>query len=331
MDTEAVCVPLISSTGHGHASLNRIHYQNGKFALANLLAAALVKNPNILSARFLMRYLMFTKDRLIVPLMTGAANMSISIDRLATVPVTLPSLAKQERIVKLLDEVDDLRELRTRADRNTATFLPAVFHEMFGDPVANSRHYHTALLGEIASVERGRFSPRPRNDPSYFGGEYPFIQTGDISESGGFLTEWKQTLNERGRGVSKEFSAGTIVIAIVGATIGQTAILGRSVYATDSVIGIQVKPECASTEYIVAVLQHWRPVFIAQTPETARANLNAAILKAVEIPLPPFSLQQAFAQRVTKIRDLKVSQAFSLQRIDALFHSLLHLAFTGEL
>ena len=49
--------------------------------------------------------------------MTGAANMSISIDRLATVPVEFPLLTDQERIVKLLDEADELRKLRTQADR----------------------------------------------------------------------------------------------------------------------------------------------------------------------------------------------------------------------
>jgi type I restriction enzyme S subunit len=42
-DTEAVCIPIISSTGHGHASLKRVHYQTGRFALANLLVAAIVK------------------------------------------------------------------------------------------------------------------------------------------------------------------------------------------------------------------------------------------------------------------------------------------------
>ena len=106
-DTEAVCIPLISSTGHGHASLKRVHYHSGKFALANLLAAAIVKDYSVLSAKFLGRYLMFTKDRLIVPLMTGVANMSISLDRLATVPVEFPPLVEQERIVKRLDEADE--------------------------------------------------------------------------------------------------------------------------------------------------------------------------------------------------------------------------------
>jgi type I restriction enzyme S subunit len=202
---------------------------------------------------------------------------------------------------------------------------------MFGDPVSNSGRFPTARLGQIASVERGRFSPRPRNDPSYYGGDYPFIQTGDIAESGGYLTRWRQTLNERGRSVSKEFPPGTIVIAIVGATIGQTAILGRPMHATDSVVGIQPQPDRALAEYIIAVLRHWRPVFIAQAPETARANLNAATLKAVELPLPPLPLQQQFAQRVAEIRELEAAQAASRLRLESLFQSMLHRAFNGAL
>jgi type I restriction enzyme S subunit len=245
--------------------------------------------------------------------------------------VPVPTFLEQERIVNLLDEADALRTLRAQADRRTAAFIPALFQEIFGDPVSNSHQYPTARLGDIATVERGRFSPRPRNDPSYFGGEYPFIQTGDIAESRGFLTRWKQTLNDRGRSVSKEFPVGTIVIAIVGATIGQTAILGLPVYATDSVVGIRPQPECVLVEYLIAVLQRWRPVFIAQAPETARANLNAATLKAVEIPIPPLPLQKEFAQRVSEIRELETAQAASRQRTEHLFQSMLHRAFNQEL
>ncbi|MFM6346170.1 MAG: hypothetical protein ACKPFK_13615, partial [Dolichospermum sp.] len=49
-------------------------------------------------------------------------------------------------------------------------------------------------LEEIANVERGKFSVRPRNDPKYFGGSIPFIQTGDIVSSDLYLTKFSQTL-----------------------------------------------------------------------------------------------------------------------------------------
>src|SRR5438034_4454197 len=189
-DAEAVCIPLISSTGHGHASLKRVHYQNGKFALANLLAAAIVKDRSILSAKFLARYLMFTKDRLIVPLMTGAANMSISTDRLASVPIEIPTLTEQERVVKLLDEVDELRKLRAQADRRTADLIPALFHEMFGHyvkspPISDSpkglsapKGWRWRRLTEVARLATGHTPSR--RVPDYWKGNIPWISLTDI-------------------------------------------------------------------------------------------------------------------------------------------------------
>lgn len=56
-DTEAVCIPLVSSTGHGKKTLNYVHFQKGKFALGTILAAVIPKDPNRLSAGFLHRYL----------------------------------------------------------------------------------------------------------------------------------------------------------------------------------------------------------------------------------------------------------------------------------
>ncbi|MBK6363986.1 MAG: restriction endonuclease subunit S [Saprospiraceae bacterium] len=104
---------------------------------------------------------------------------------------------------------------------------------------SNTQNWDIELLGDIANLERGRFSPRPRNDPSYFGGKHPFIQTGDINNSHYRLKIYTQTLNEKGIKVSKKFNVGDIVIAIVGATIGATSILQIDAYATDSIIAIK--------------------------------------------------------------------------------------------
>src|SRR2546426_1412066 len=58
LEGPAVCVPLISSTGHGHAALHRVHYQEGRFALANLLVALRPNDPNTCYAKYL--YYLFT-------------------------------------------------------------------------------------------------------------------------------------------------------------------------------------------------------------------------------------------------------------------------------
>ena len=100
-DTKAVCIPLVSSTGHGHASLNYVHYQEGKFALGTILVALTPKDETILNAQFLHLYLSRLKDIILVPLMSGAANVSLSISKIKTVEIPLPPIDEQLKIVEL--------------------------------------------------------------------------------------------------------------------------------------------------------------------------------------------------------------------------------------
>src|SRR3989344_1552305 len=79
-------------------------------------------------------------------------------------------------------------------------------------------------LGEISDIKRGKFTPRPRNDPKYYGGDIPFVQTGDVTNSNGKVSIYSQTLNEEGLAVSVLFRKGTILMTIA-ANIGYTAIL----------------------------------------------------------------------------------------------------------
>jgi type I restriction enzyme, S subunit len=120
IEGEAVCIPVISSTGHGHASLKRVHYARGQFAVANLLVAAQPRPDVGVDARWLWLYLDHYRDRLIVPLMRGTANVSLKPAQLAAVPIHLPPLAAQRRIVDLIGAVDrysaEVLNLASRAD-----------------------------------------------------------------------------------------------------------------------------------------------------------------------------------------------------------------------
>jgi len=106
-DSKAVCIPLVSSTGHGKKSLNYVHYQDGKFALGSILAAVIPKDEGVVNARYLHVYLQKNKDRVIVPLMRGAANVSLSIKAISNIEIPLPSLRKQEKTLKKIDSVSD--------------------------------------------------------------------------------------------------------------------------------------------------------------------------------------------------------------------------------
>lgn len=126
-DTEAAIVPLVSSTGHGNASLNRLHFESGKFALGTILAAAIPLNPTLMSARFLFEYLSAFKDELLVPRMTGTANVTLTIGKLAEVPVPLvprETQLKVDELMALLDRLEAARSAREATrDRLTTASL----------------------------------------------------------------------------------------------------------------------------------------------------------------------------------------------------------------
>lgn len=104
-----VCIPLISSRGHGVASLSSLFYQEGKFALGNILCGVTPVNRDELSAKFLFYYLNHKKDTLIVPLMRGGANVSLTIDSLKKVRVPIPPMSIQNEVIRILDKFEAFR------------------------------------------------------------------------------------------------------------------------------------------------------------------------------------------------------------------------------
>jgi type I restriction enzyme S subunit len=120
-DTKAVLIPLVSSSGHGHASMKRIHYQEGKFAVGSIICALVPKNEDEVNARFLYNYLHFQRESILVPLMRGAANVSLSIKSISSVEINLPPIEIQTSINKLVDDFklrQDIfqTELKTQAN-----------------------------------------------------------------------------------------------------------------------------------------------------------------------------------------------------------------------
>tara|TARA_R110002167_G_scaffold71696_9_gene202207 strand:+ start:4540 stop:5853 length:1314 start_codon:yes stop_codon:yes gene_type:complete len=112
-DNTAVIIPLVSSTGHGHASIKRLHYQEGKFALGTILCAVIIRDTTIINPRYLYIYLSYFKDHLLVPLMKGAANVTLSIKKIKDVEIILPSLERQLEIIELEKNNDLIEELES--------------------------------------------------------------------------------------------------------------------------------------------------------------------------------------------------------------------------
>lgn len=174
-------------------------------------------------------------------------------------------------------------------------------------------------LGEVVKMSRGKFSIRPRNDPSYFGGEYPFIQIGSLDESGSIIYDAPQSLNEKGLQVSKQFPKNTIVIAIVGGTIANLGVLGREMCFTDSIVGIYPL-SWYNQEFVLNFLRYKQPEIKQASYQMAgQPNIKIPTLENLILPLPPLHEQEQIVAKLEELmafcdgleQSIKESQGFN--------------------
>ena len=132
----------------------------------------------------------------------GTTFSAIGRTELAALRFPVPPLEEQRRIAEILDTIDETIQATERVIaklRQQGASLEAWLLREGQD----AKH---VALEEVASVDRGKFSARPRNDPAFYGGEHPFIQTGDVTRAQRRTgIGYAQTLNDLGLAVSRKF------------------------------------------------------------------------------------------------------------------------------
>jgi type I restriction enzyme S subunit len=189
-------------------------------------------------------------------------------------------------------------------------------------------------LPALGYMSRGKSKHRPRNAPHLYGGPYPFIQTGDIAQSGGLITSHQQTYNEAGLAQSHLWPSGTICITIA-ANIANSALLTFPACFPDSVVGLIPDESFCLKEYAEFFIRTARANLDQYAPATAQKNINVEILSDVTVPLPPIAEQQVIVRLVEamfKLADaVERRMATATVRTEKLTRAILAKAFRGEL
>jgi type I restriction enzyme S subunit len=189
-------------------------------------------------------------------------------------------------------------------------------------------------LPETGEMSRGKSKHRPRNAPHLFNGEYPFIQTGDISQSNGLITQHRQTYNKTGLAQSRLWPAQTVCITIA-ANIAESAILTYPACFPDSIVGIIADRSKCLPEFLEYFIRTAKNDLATFAPATAQKNINIKILNEVHVPLPPIDEQHEIVDRIKVLfniaDEIEARHKFSRLRISKLRQSILSKAFSGEL
>lgn len=258
-----------------------------KICIGRGLAAIRSKSENVL-IKYIYYFLYFNQQLIIGK--EGAIFSSIARDQIAAIQIPVPPKEIQEQIIQEIEVLENReQELRDNIEQ-LQTNIQAILNHSFNTAPK-------IKLSQAASLERGRFSHRPRNAPHlYENGTYPFIQTGDVAKVKGRNIIYSQTLNEEGLKVSKIFEPETILITIA-ANIGSTAILTYPACFPDSIVSIKPN-EQMNIDYLEYYLRTQQQYLNDIAPQKAQKNINLEILRPLLVACPEKNEQDRIINEV---------------------------------
>lgn len=257
---------------------------------------------------------------------------------LEKIPIPLPSLAEQSRIVEVLDNADELRARRRASLEELSGVTEAIFFDLFGDPAENSKRWpETKILGDLADIVSGVTKGRDLQGKSTR--EVPYLAVVNVQDRALNLSTIK-TIQATEEEIQQYRLLKDDLLLTEG---GDPDKLGRGTLWNDEM------PECIHQNHIFRVrlrTDELQPLFLSWLVASQRgkryfcrsakqttgiASINMTQLRSFPLIIPPLPLQQEFANRVASVETIQLACRTSLTEMDALLAALQYRAFRGEL
>jgi type I restriction enzyme S subunit len=262
----------------------------------------------------------------------GATVKNLNIELVKGVEISLPPLAEQRRIAEVLDKAEALRAKRRAALAQLDALTQSLFLDTFGDPITNPKHVKTSKLGSLCI----RVTDGTHQTPKWSAEGHPFlfvsnIVSGEITfDTEKFISD--ETHSELTRRCPIEL--GDVLYSTVGSYGVPAIVRCNRKFAFQRHIA-HLKPDRAllDSEFLAAMLAS--PPLKRQADRSAKGvaqkTVNLSEIREFIVFHPPLQVQREFARRVAAVEKLKTAQRAALAELDALFASLQHRAFRGEL
>jgi len=314
---------------------NRARWQGGK-ALLNQRVCRISASSDKLDNAYLFHFLPLAL-KVIEDATPFVTVKHLSVKTIREIEIPLPPLEEQKRIAEILDRTQSLISKRKEAIELLGTLTQSIFIEMFGNPLTNPKGWDITKVEKIADVQGGlQVSSSRKKYPR----EISYLRVANVYR--GYLnlseiklicatdTEISRTLLKKndlliveGHGNPNEIGRVALWDGSITECVHQNHII-RARFDTSKIVPLYV------CQYLNS--SGGRQHLLKSGKTTSGLNtINVSEVRSAPIWLPPLPLQKEFAQRIEAIEKLKATHRASLTELQALFASLQHRAFRGEL
>ena len=234
---------------------------------------------------------------------TGIINLKLQ-DYLNGSCIYLPELRIQNKVVNILDILESILEKNQNYLNYLKELTKSLFTRMFGDIKSNDKNWKIYKFSEKLKISSGG-TPSKANKIYWENGTISWIGSNMCNDEiitkndGKFITE--EGLKNSS---AKIYKMNTVIVALVGATIGKTGLLKFETSTNQNIAALEIKNMDYSPEFLFFLLQNLYYKFTKLGGDTFKMA-NLSFIKNLPLISPPIELQNKFAERIEKIEKLK--------------------------
>ena len=290
----------------------------GQDSVVDLNTAGFVANE-LLLIEFFYRFIQHIDFKRFV---RRGAVPTLDMKELKESSIPVPPLAEQQRIVAELDCINGIIEKKKQQLKELDNLAQSIFYDMFGDPITNEKGWEVKKLGEVADIIGGS-TPKTNIEENWIGNNN-WISPAEIKDEK-YIGRTEKSISDDAASRLTLLPVGTVLLSS-RAPIGKLAITTIPMYCNQGFKNI-VCGNKLNNEYVYMYMQLNVERLQALGVGATFKEVSKSIVSSFPIPLPPLSLQQSFAAKITTIEKQKSLIKQSIAEAETLLASRMDYYF----
>jgi len=191
------------------------------------------------------------------------------------------------------------------------------------------KEWEVVKVEDVAETSSGGTPNRSKKE--YYGGNIPWVKSGELKDNTIYDTEEKITENGLKNSSAKLLPRGTLLVAMYGATVGKTGILGIDATTNQAVCAILPKNNSLNLSFLQYYIIFARNRWISQSSGGAQPNISQEIIRTSRIPLPKFEEQQKISEILSTLDTKLALEKKEKARLERIKRGLMDLLLTGKI
>jgi len=285
-------------------------------------------------------YSLWDKDPYLKSLGRGTTVDGITTRDLSLTHLGLSSIEEQREIATVLYTVDQAiektKEIISQLERTKQGICQKLFSEGYKD---HSEYKSTKYgripvewdiekLSEVTNQIQAGGTP-DTNVPEYYGGDVPWVKTGELSQYR--LTKTEQKITEKGlsESTARLFSPSTVLIAMYGATTGEVCFLEIEAATNQACCGI-VTTDQLVPEFLFHQLNYYSDHLESLSAGSGQQNISKGIIQKFDVIVPPVEEQNNIIDVLNSIDNSIVENGHMMERYQRLKRGLMQDLLSGR-